>query len=67
MGLYVKADLPPQHFQDMKAMSVDKFHPWCKSPTQLLAAIPQFTPIAKKALKARKEEGLSTWPPRPTI
>lgn len=57
MGLYVKADLPPQHFQDMKAMSVEKFHPWCESPKQLLAAIPQITPIANNALTARKEEG----------
>ena len=57
IGLYCKADLPPQHFQDLKCMAIEKFNPWCTNPSQLMDSIPQLTPIAKKALQARKEEG----------
>ena len=57
IGLYCKADLPPQHFADMKAMCVEKFHPSCTTPTQLLDAIPCLRPISKRALLSRPGEG----------
>ena len=57
IGLYCKAELPPQQFQDMKAMCVEKFNPECTTPTQLLDAIPCLRPISKRALISRPGEG----------
>ena len=60
MGLYCKAELPPQHFQDLKCMAIEKNHGWCTNPRQLLRCIPELVPIATKALQPRKEEGAYT-------
>ena len=57
IGLYCKAELPPQHFQDMKAQCVERFNPECTTPTQLLDAIPCLRPIAQRALIAGAGEG----------
>ena len=57
MGLYCKADIMPQHFQDLKASCVERYNPECTTPAQLLGAIPELRPIQKKALVARKGKG----------
>ena len=60
MGLYCKAELPPQQFQDVKCGAIEKQHGWCTNPTQLMNCIPELVPIANKALQPRKEEGAFT-------
>ena len=57
VGLYCKAEPPPQHFQDIRAMCVEKFNPSCMTPTQLLDAILCLRPISKRALLSRPGEG----------
>ena len=58
IGLYCKAELPPQHLQDMNAQCVERFNPECTTPTQLLDAIPCLRPISKRALISRPGEGV---------
>ena len=57
MGLYCKADIMPQHFQDLKASCVERYNPECTTPPQLLDAIPELRPIQRKALVAREGTG----------
>ena len=57
MGLYCKADIMPQQFQDLKASCIEKYNPECTTPAQLLDAIPELRPIQKKALVPKKGKG----------
>ena len=57
MGLYCKADIMPQHFQDLKASCVERYNPECTTPSQLLDAIPELRPIQRQALVARDGTG----------
>ena len=54
MGLYCKADIMPQQFQDLKASCIERSNPECTAPTQLLDASPELRPIQKKALVPKK-------------
>ena len=60
VGLYCKAELPAQQFQDLEGMAIEKQNAWCTNPIQLMKCIPELVPIANKALRPRKEEGAFT-------
>ena len=57
MGLYCKADIMPQQFQDLKASCIEKYNPECTTPAQLLDAIPELRPIQRKALVPKRGKG----------
>ena len=58
IGLYWKADPPPpQHIQDLKCGGVERSFYWCSNPKELMANIPELTPIATKALRPTSEPG----------
>ena len=58
--MYCKAELPPQQWQDLKCMAIEKANPWCTNPSQLMSCIPKLVPSANKALRPRREEGAYT-------
>ena len=57
MGLYCKAESPPQQIQDLMCGAIEQNHGWCTNPSQLMKCIPELVPIANRALQPSSEEG----------